>query len=174
MRLTSRYTGFTLIELLIVISIIALLSLIGLVAYSSFLKTSRDNKRQSDLKIIQSALEDYHSDQFFYPGSMSFSATFSLTSVTGNPSPPTVVKTYLNNVSIGPTGLSEYQYQAYKWNASGTDYINCTDSDNLQTSTNKCIKYCLYAKMEGTAPTSDQGCNTNFPADGYNFGVNRP
>jgi len=59
--------GFTLIELLIVISIIALLSLIGLVAYSEFLKTARNNKRLSDLKLIQSALEDYHADQLYYP-----------------------------------------------------------------------------------------------------------
>lgn len=62
--------GFTLVELLIVISIISLLSMVGIVAYANVLKSSRDSKRQSDLKFIQSALEDYHADQINYPSAL--------------------------------------------------------------------------------------------------------
>ncbi|MBI2330350.1 prepilin-type N-terminal cleavage/methylation domain-containing protein [Candidatus Daviesbacteria bacterium] len=60
--------GFTLVELLVTVAIIAILSAIGLMVYSSVLKQGRDSKRQSDLRSIQSALEQYYADQGFYPG----------------------------------------------------------------------------------------------------------
>lgn len=82
--------GFTLIELLVVISIIAILSAIGLVAFSNVLKGSRDAKRQSDLKFIQSALEEYHADQIYYPSSLSVLTTgrVYMTEVPTDPKPP--------------------------------------------------------------------------------------
>lgn len=175
----AQKNGFTLIELLIVISIIAVLSAIGLVAYGNFLKNSRDSRRQSDLKLIQSALEEYYADQTFYPGSMSFSSTFSLTNATGNPASPapSPVKAYLNSTPIGPTGSAEYRYQGFKFDTAGTSYLACDsdNSDNLSTSTRKCVKYCLYAKIEGSSIPSDGGCAdfTGLPS-GYNYGVNRP
>ena len=49
--------GFTLIELLVTVTIIAVLSAIGLVIYHVVLEQGRDSKRQSDLRTIQSALE---------------------------------------------------------------------------------------------------------------------
>lgn len=55
---------------MVVIIIIAILSTLGMVYYGNFLKNSRDVKRQSDLKFIQSALEDYHADNFFYPDNL--------------------------------------------------------------------------------------------------------
>lgn len=92
----QKTKGFTLIELLITITIIAVLSLIGLVAYTAFLKNARDSKRQSDLKFIQSALENYHADKLSYPESLS-----TLTSVDG--------KVYLNQIPNDPNG-SQYSY----------------------------------------------------------------
>lgn len=68
--------GFTLVELLVVISIIGILSAIGLVLYSSVLKQGRDSKRQSDLKSIQLALEQYNNDQSHYPANLGSSLTF--------------------------------------------------------------------------------------------------
>jgi len=135
--------GFTLIELLIVISIIAVLSTIGLVSYSNFLKSSRDAKRQSDLKFIQSALEDYHSDHIYYP--------FDVQSLTAGS------KTYLNKIPNDPKTPPDYSYEALGTNCTADTPKNCT-------------KYCLYAQMEGTAPSSDSGCIKA----GYNFGITRP
>lgn len=59
--------GFTLIELLVVIAIIALLSTLAVVALGSARLKSRDAKRLSDIKQIQTALELYFTDQDGYP-----------------------------------------------------------------------------------------------------------
>lgn len=59
--------GFTLIELLVVIAIIALLSTLAVVALGSARQKSRDAKRLSDVKQIQTALELYFTDQNGYP-----------------------------------------------------------------------------------------------------------
>lgn len=133
--------GFTLIELLITISIISILTLIGLVSYAAILNNSRDAKRQSDLKLIQGALEQYHNDQFFYPFSpLTFGST--LTNCVGNPTGScTVTKTYLNIIPKDPTGNPEYNYVA-KPNL----------CDNTLT---KCISYCLYAQKEGGASITE-------------------
>ncbi|MFA5413390.1 MAG: type II secretion system protein [Patescibacteria group bacterium] len=49
--------GFTLIELLVVIAIIGLLSTLAVVALSSARQKSRDSKRVSDMKQVQTAME---------------------------------------------------------------------------------------------------------------------
>ncbi|OGG26970.1 hypothetical protein A2960_02375 [Candidatus Gottesmanbacteria bacterium RIFCSPLOWO2_01_FULL_39_12b] len=53
--------GFSLLELLVVISIIAIMITLGISSYSTAQKKSRDSKRKSDLKDVQSALEQYYS-----------------------------------------------------------------------------------------------------------------
>lgn len=144
-----KNSGFTLIELLVTITIISILTALGLVSYQLILKNSRDAKRQSDLKLIQSALEQYHADQFFYPSSITFGG--SLTSSTGNPSPPAVVKTYLNVVPTDPLPSNpQYLYEATK------AFVGACDN----TAASRCDTYCLYAKLENaTAP--DTPCVVN-------------
>lgn len=63
--------GFTLIELLVVIAIIGLLSTLAVVALSSARTKSRDAKRLSDLKQVQTALELYFTDNNGYPSGSS-------------------------------------------------------------------------------------------------------
>ncbi|MEW6610150.1 MAG: prepilin-type N-terminal cleavage/methylation domain-containing protein [Patescibacteria group bacterium] len=58
--------GFTLIELLVVIAIIGLLATLAVVALNNARSKSRDSKRVSDIKQIQTALELYYSDQNKY------------------------------------------------------------------------------------------------------------
>lgn len=100
----SKKSGFTLIELLITITIIAILSAIALVSYTAFMKNSRDAKRQSDLKFIQSALEQYHADNFKYPESESLSIL-------------TSGKVYINQIPKDPDGTS----YSYKQSGCGED-----------------------------------------------------
>lgn len=133
--------GFTLVELLITITIIAILSTIALVSYTSFIKNSRDAKRQSDLKLMQSALEQYHADQKYYPYSESVASGKPLTNSTGAPLGTTLSKTYLNTIPSDPSAVTPYLYKAYK--ADGT-----TGCDS--TAAGQCTKYCLYAKMENS------------------------
>ncbi|OGL87724.1 hypothetical protein A3I42_03380 [Candidatus Uhrbacteria bacterium RIFCSPLOWO2_02_FULL_49_11] len=59
--------GFTLIELLVVIAIIGLLATLAVVALNNARAKSRDAKRVSDIKQVQTALELYYSDQNGYP-----------------------------------------------------------------------------------------------------------
>ncbi len=133
--MSSSKSGFTLIELLVTISIIAILSTVALTTYTTFIKNTRDAKRKTDLKTIQSALEEYRADQKYYPAS---DLIFSI-SDPDTPIPLTYTsKTYLNSVPVGPAGTREYSYKAYQ-----TDNTAC---DN--TASNKCLKYCLYAKLE--------------------------
>lgn len=63
----KRGAGFTMLELLIVIAIIGILVSMGTVAYSSAQKRARDSKRVSDMKAIQSGLEQYYADNNSYP-----------------------------------------------------------------------------------------------------------
>lgn len=137
----SKKSGFTLIELLIVVSIIGVLAAIALFSYQIFLKNSRDAKRQSDLKFIQSALEQYHGDQKYYPATINFEGSLSYGT-----------RVYLNNVPSGPVGVAEYKYRAYLTNDS-----DCTD---------QCAKYCLYAKAENfTPPNTSCADISGFPLE---------
>lgn len=67
MGLKTNKKAFTLIELLVVIAIIGLLSTMAVVALSGARKKSRDAKRVSDIKQIQTALELYYFDLGAYP-----------------------------------------------------------------------------------------------------------
>lgn len=165
--------GFTLIELLIVISIIAILSVIGMVAYGSFLKSSRDARRQSDLKLIQSALEEYHSDLIFYPTAtitngvtgmrnlLSSGGSFDSSIGVGNGTAPATTKTYLNAIPQDPTPSTTTPY-CYTAAPSG-----CTNS-----SASRCTSYTLYAKLEN--PPSGAGPYTCGSVSTYNLQVTPP
>ena len=63
----SQSKGFTLIELLVVIAIIGLLSTLAVVALNSARQRSRDAKRVSDIRQIQTALELAFSESNNYP-----------------------------------------------------------------------------------------------------------
>lgn len=54
-------SGFTLLELLVVISVLAILISLALTSFSTVQKKGRDAKRKSDIKEVQSALEQYYS-----------------------------------------------------------------------------------------------------------------
>ncbi len=68
MSMSSRSRpGFTLIELLVVIAIIGILSTLAVVALNSARQRSRDAKRVSDIRQIQTALELGNSETGTYP-----------------------------------------------------------------------------------------------------------
>ncbi len=79
MKLKTNKKAFTLIELLVVIAIIGLLSTMAVVALSGARKKSRDAKRVSDIKQIQTALELYYFDQGSYPDDPTTDSTLGTT-----------------------------------------------------------------------------------------------
>lgn len=162
--------GFTLVELLIVISIIAVLSVVGLVSYTNFLKNSRDAKRQSDIKFIQSALEQYFADQKYYPLSNTTATCVNGTFKISCPlKSPGGTRVYLNNIPGDPINgtITQYVYTPL--------YVNTMVVPNFVSACNDptvlCNNYCLFVRLEGTTLNSDLGCT---PTGGYTYGVARP
>lgn len=139
--------GFTLVELLITVTIISLLSVIGIVSYTAFIKNARDNRRDSDIKFIQSALEQYNADQKAYPVEITPGSPLSF----GN-------RNYMTKVPTDPLG-------------SNPNYLYVPKGSCSVTNPQNCLNYCLYVKLEGTPPVSNVGCE---PSEHYNFGVTRP
>ncbi len=60
-------SGFTLIELLVVIAIVAVLTSLSVVGLNTIRSKSRDTKRVSDIRQMQTALEIYKNDNGTYP-----------------------------------------------------------------------------------------------------------
>jgi prepilin-type N-terminal cleavage/methylation domain-containing protein len=58
-RLKQLKKGFTVVELLIVVSVIVILASIVLAVYPSYLTTTQDNARKSDIQQIASSLSAY-------------------------------------------------------------------------------------------------------------------
>lgn len=110
----KKQKGFTLIELLVVIAIIGLLSTLAVVALNNARAKSRDARRISDIKQIQTALELYYNDAGEYPSSInapiSYSGTAYMATTPTNPTP----------VNDGPC-LAGQSY-AYTQDGSGASY----------------------------------------------------
>jgi len=91
----KKQKGFTLIELLVVIAIIGLLSTLAVVALNNARMKSRDAKRVSDVKQIQTALELYYNDVNSYVVGSDLGTSIAANGVTymatvpSNPSPRT-------------------------------------------------------------------------------------
>ncbi len=97
--------GFTLIELLVVIAIIGLLSTLAVISLNSARQKSRDARRVSDIKQIQTALELYYTDNNGYPTTVAQGGS---------------IGTYMNLVPSNPTpGGANY---VYTQDNSGTSY----------------------------------------------------
>ncbi|TAL50439.1 type II secretion system protein [Patescibacteria group bacterium] len=63
----KKQHGFTLIELLVVIAIIALVVVFAAVAVNAARSKQRDASRLANVRIVQSALEDYFNETNAYP-----------------------------------------------------------------------------------------------------------
>ena len=108
-----KQKGFTLIELLVVIAIIGLLSTLAVVSLNNARQKSRDARRVSDVKQIQTALELYYNDANGYPAtagvtsgsSIAYSGTTYMSAVPTNPSPNGTAYTY---AQVGSSPYTSY------------------------------------------------------------------
>lgn len=146
--------GFTLVELLVTVAIIAVITAVSAVAYSQVLKGGRDAKRISDLKTIQTGLEQYRVDQGFYPSAINFATDVSLTNATGQTA-VTVTKTYIKELPHDPKAPTN----DYRYTPSPAPPAQATD-------------YCLYAALEDTANVKDLSTCANIT--NYTLEASRP
>lgn len=140
-KLSVHSRGFTLVELLVTVSIIAILSAIGAAVYANVIKEGRDSKRQSDLRSIQSALEQYFSDKFYYPST----ADFPLQTSSGG----FAFGSYMKSVPQDPLYPDRrYCYKPLKSSQScATATPDCSSSTGGLLA-NRCVSYCLYVYLE--------------------------
>lgn len=157
----SDQRGFTLPEILTVITIIGTLSTIGAVSYESVRANSRDVKRVSDLKQVQSSVELYFETHSSYPGDgrpgdegkilgLSDSRTFSDAGFTSNATTEGVV--YMLTVPKNP----EPHGSPYVYRAMYRDGTNCD--------TDACDSYALIFTLEKDQGSYLAGAHAVTPA----------
>ncbi|MFA6171147.1 MAG: prepilin-type N-terminal cleavage/methylation domain-containing protein [Patescibacteria group bacterium] len=136
-----KQKGFTLIELLVVIAIIGLLSTLAVVSLNNARQKSRDARRVSDVKQIQTALELFYNDVNGYPQTAGVTTGGT---VTGPTSTGTTV--YMSAVPTNPTPRP----------TGGTDYT--------YTNTLSGASYTLTYQLEGASGGLIAGAHTATPA----------
>lgn len=172
-----KSSGFTLIELLVVMAIIGILTAIALATYASVQKRGRDSKRQADLKVLQSALEQYHSDQQFYPSSWIIPTPLSSNIGVPTPTPgantPTPAPVYY---LPSPPADPSYSTNGYVYEPISSG-VSCDNS----SSNNSCLNYCLFAHLEDqSANNFASNCNVAptpsgaDPPPDYNYSISAP
>lgn len=140
----TKKEGFTLIELLVVIAIIGLLSTLAVVALNNARMKSRDAKRVSDIKQIQTALELYYADQNDYAAGAA--------------------------ISLGTTGYTTLSSGAgFSGTASGTTYMgqvpaNPTPGGAAYIYTKGSGTYTLTFTLEGQTGQLATGAHTATPS----------
>ena len=100
----KKNKGFTLIELLVVIAIIGLLATLAVVSLNTARQKSRDARRVSDIKQVQTALEMYSSTNNSYPVAatwalMDTALATEMPTVPTNPGPGGTAYTYVGTAS---------------------------------------------------------------------------
>lgn len=129
--------GFTLFELLVSISIIAIMTALASVAFSGAQKKARDSKRMQDIKLIQTAAEQYYSQSgYLYP-----STTAPGDWIAAN----------------GQAILSAFPFDPKPSNQ-GYDY------NHLQCGDNSCFCVCADTEEDSKNANSNNSCQFNIPS----------
>ena len=120
-----RFKGFTLIELLVVITIIGILATLLMSNYIGVRARARDAQRKSDLRQIQTALEQYRSDNNAtpYPSTLP-SCGSSFTNGSGT--------TYMQKIPCDPLSTASSPLPYYYFFTDSTHYAiaSCLENGN--------------------------------------------
>lgn len=162
MFMKSAQRGFSLVEIMVVITIIGLLSAVSLGSLNTIQKNNRDARRQADLRLVQSALQQFYADQNFYPNNLTAEIAngSAITNCTGLTGCTVITKTYLSETPKDPvTGTATpYCYRSQMANVStGTGTNNCGGP------TGACQFYHLCANLENsTSGAASCSCNAAY------------
>jgi prepilin-type N-terminal cleavage/methylation domain-containing protein len=151
---TINKKGFTLIELLVVIAIIGLLSTMAVVALNNARTKSRDAKRVSDIKQIQTALEMYFTDQNNYPAAGTSDDALALLQTSG----------FFAALPTNPTPNGH----AYKYAVCSSNGATCGDDGDVAEGNR--ASYTLTYELEGgvSPMTAGNHCATPGGIDAGN------
>src|SRR3989344_2766478 len=172
--------GFTLIELLVVIAIIGILIAAATVSYTKAQQKARDNRRKSDLKSVQQALELYFQQNGKYP---SLVADVSSWRIRCNVNLDTSNKNWGEEFSCDENGRAtdppkEIYIQHLPKDPVGSSVFNFSGQSQYvyfaSTSTTASINsYQLWAQLENTNDP-DLSSLSCMPFAPYNYCVNNP
>ena len=146
--------GFTLIELLVVIAIIGILIAAATVSYTKAQQKARDNRRKSDLKSVQQALELYFQQNGSYPISNVNMQIVCGTAIDWGNSFTCNNITYMNPLPKDPTQTVPKNYWYFS-SFSGAP-VTYTISANLENTNDP--EYCLSTGVAGE-------CASKLPCD---------
>jgi type II secretion system protein G len=112
--MSKRQHAFTLIELVVVISILAILSGVLVPRVTSHMKSARDTRRLTDLKVVRSAIEQYRLDRGIYPPANANSSSGGWdVSNDGDFIPVLVREGYMDEDVLDPLNDSTFHYRYY-------------------------------------------------------------
>lgn len=119
--------GFTLLEMLVVIGLIAMLAAVGSISYSTAQKKARDARRQTDVRAIQNAMEQYYSVcGYQYPTTLGTN----ITCTTVNPT-----------INIMPTVPVDPLATPYVCSGcTATSYTLCANNMEVASPTGYCVR----------------------------------
>lgn len=138
-----KQKGFTLIELLVVIAIIGILSTLAVVSLNNARLKSRDAKRVSDIKQVQTALELYFADKDSYP-------VVAAPVVLGGTSAQALSGAgFTDSASI--TGTTYMGQVPFNITPGGADYAyHSTNTDGSACTSGACVNYVIKFTLEGS------------------------
>ncbi|HNX10724.1 MAG TPA: FISUMP domain-containing protein [bacterium] len=146
--------AFTLIEIMVSILIIGLITTVAAVSVGQVRAKSRDTKRITDIKSLQSALEAYYRDENQYPaalvaGSPLVGSTSSTTYLAAVPTPPEILD--------GSCTSSDYIYQTSENNGYGIEFCLGQPANDAISGLN-----CARPKGIVSGPCLSCGDNINY------------
>lgn len=154
----KTHRGFSLIELMVAIAIIAVISSVALSSFSAIQRQGRDTQRQSDLRALQLALQQYYANESHFPDALTLTSGAALTNCTGIVSGCTVTRIYLGVTPADPvTGTGT----PYCYTSLTSALVGATACVTGQASESTCHYYALHAKLEN--PPTGSGsftCNS--------------
>jgi prepilin-type N-terminal cleavage/methylation domain-containing protein len=169
MKQHKQKKGFTLVELLIVAMLISILAgvVITVIQPGVLYSKARDGRRKGDLKIIQTALEQYFSANRSYPVS-------SWILVTGADTMSSALSPYLNSVPLdpvndrsnaGPCGVDD-EY-GYNYKSDGSYYYVTAIMENAESAEDSlCVSLRNF--------NGGEGCAAGFGTNTVCYGVQNP
>lgn len=157
----KRIKGFSLIEILVTIGIIAIISGVVALSVTSIQQNTRNSQRKSDLRVLQSAIQQFYADLNHYPNQLTIDGS-ALNNCSGEPAGCVVSKTYLSKTPKDPNSPSTNYCYSSQFTVS--DATACSSTTNP----GKCHFYRLYAQLENPSGTTTFTCNG---VTTYNFEI---